>query len=327
MASPLGPVRRSLLKMRNTIGIIAMGAVAWTAISVYAAQQAAAYVLGPDDQITIHALLVPEIAEKAIRIESDGWINLPLAGRVKAGGLTPSQLEQAIVERLKVYVEQPQVSIDITEMKSQPVSVLGAVKNPGVHQLRGPKALVDVLALAGGVEADAGYSVRIARRVQAGVPPLPNAQPDATGEYVVTEVGLEDVMDGRRLASTLAIQPHDVITVPRARLIYAIGEVKKPGGFVLREKQTVSVLQVLALAEGLSRTAGAGNARVLRNNPAGGRREEIPVNLNRLMAGKGEDVSLQPDDILFVPNSLAKSGFVRAMEAAIQVGTGMAIWR
>src|SRR5664280_1867575 len=312
--------------MRNMAKAITIAAIAWTATAVNAAQQPA-YTLGPDDQITIHALLVPEIAEKAIRIESDGWINLPLAGRVKAGGVTASQLEQAIVERLKVYVEQPQVSIDGTEMKSQPLSVLGAVKNPGVHQLRGPKSLVEVLALAGGVEADAGYSVRIARHVNEGTLPLPNAQRDATGQFVVAEVALEDVMDGRHAASTLEIQPHDVITVPRAHLVYAIGEVKKPGGFVLREKQSVSVLQVLALAEGLSHTAGAGSARVLRPNAAGGQREEIPVNLNQLMAGKCADVTLRPDDILFVPNSLAKSGLVRAMEAAIQVGTGMAIWR
>ena len=313
--------------MRKTVGARTIAAIAWTAMAAHAAQQPAAYILGPDDQITVHALLVPEIAEKAIRIESDGWINLPLAGRVKAGGLTASQLEQAIVERLKVYLEQPQVSIDVTEMKSQPVSVLGAVKNPGVHQLGGPKTLVEVLSLAGGVEVDAGYSVRIARRVNAGALPLPDAQRDATGQFVVAEVGLEDVMDGRHIASTLEIQPHDVITVPRARLVYAIGEVKKPGGFVLREKQSVSVLQVLALAEGLSRTAGAGSARVLRPNPAGGPREEIPVNLNQLMAGKCADVALQPDDILFVPNSMAKSGLMRAMEAAIQMGTGMAIWR
>jgi polysaccharide biosynthesis/export protein len=241
--------------------------------------------------------------------------------------LTASQLEQAIVTRLKVYVEQPQVTIDITEMKSQPVSVLGAVKNPGVQQLRGPKSLVEVLSLAGGVEADAGYRIRIARRGDVASLPLPNAQPDETGQFVVAEVALDEVMDGRHAASTLQVLPHDVVTVPRARLVYAIGEVRKPGGFVLREKQTVSVLQVLALAEGLTRTAGAGSARVLRNNPAGGQREEIAVNLNQLMSGKCKDVALGPDDILFVPNSMAKSGFVRAMEAAIQVGTGMAIWR
>lgn len=313
--------------MRKTCRAIAIAALAWRAVAAQGAPQTAAYILGPDDQITIHALLVPEIAEKAIRIESDGWINLPLAGRVMAGGVTASQLELAIVERLKAYVEQPQVSIDITEMRSQPVSVLGAVKNPGVHQLRGPKSLVEVLSLAGGVEVDAGYSVRIARKVNQGDLPLPNAQQDASGKYMVAEVGLEDVMDGRHMASALEIQPHDVITVPRARMVYAIGEVKKPGGFVLREKQTVSVLQVLALAEGLTRTAGSGSARVLRPATAGGQREEIAVNLNRLMAGKCADVVLEPDDILFVPNSMAKSGMVRAMEAAIQLGTGMAIWR
>jgi len=84
---------------------------------------------------------------------------------------------------------------------------------------------------------------------------------------------------------------------------------------------------VLSLAEGLSRTAGPGSARVLRPNPTGGQRLEIPVNLSQILAGKGADVSLEPDDILFVPNSAARSGTLRALEAVIQMGTGMVIWR
>src|SRR5271166_4392138 len=97
-----------------------------------AAPRTAAYILGPDDQITIHALHVPEMPEKPVRIEADGYIRLPLVGRVQAGGLTPAQLENELAKRLQEYIEEPEVSVDLADQHSQPVSVLGAVKNPGV---------------------------------------------------------------------------------------------------------------------------------------------------------------------------------------------------
>ncbi|MGP8246996.1 MAG: polysaccharide biosynthesis/export family protein [Bryobacteraceae bacterium] len=288
---------------------------------------AAGYILGPDDEIVVHALLVPEITDKPIRIESDGSLNLPLVGRVDAGGLTSRQLETVIAARLRTFVEQPQVSIDVAEQRSQPVSVLGAVKNPGVHQLRGPKSLLEVLAIAGGVEQDAGYIVRIERHTDEGALPLAGATVDPTGQFSVAEMSLEDVMDGKHAAGTLPVKPNDVITVPRARLVYVVGEVKKPGGFAMHEKQNISVLQALSLAEGLTRTAGLSGARVLRNNAATGEREEIPINLKSIFDGKSPDLALAPEDILFVPNSMAKSSALRAVEAAIQMGTGVVIWK
>ena len=289
--------------------------------------QAAGYVLGPDDQIVVHALLVPEITDKPIRIESDGSLNLPLVGRVEAGGLTSRQLETVIAARLRTFVEQPEVSIDVAEQRSQPISVLGAVKTPGVHQLRGPKTLLEALSIAGGVEQDAGYTVRIERHLDQGALPLAGAQADPTGQFSVAEVNLEDVLDGKHAAGALIVKPNDVITVPRARLIYVIGEVKRSGGFPLHEKQNISVLQALALAEGLTRTAGLSGARVLRNNPATGQREEIPINLRSIFEGKSPDLPLVAEDILFIPNSMAKSSALRAVEAAIQMGTGVVIWR
>lgn len=311
--------------------------IEWLLAAAFAASAAAqvsqprnpatGYVLGPDDQIVVHALLVPEITDKPIRIESDGSLNLPLVGRVEAGGLTSRQLETVIATRLRTFVEQPEVSIDVAEQRSQPVSVLGAVKNPGVHQLRGPKSLVEVLSIAGGVEQDAGYTVRIERHTGQGALPLASAQVDPTGQFSVAEVNLEDVLDGKHAAGSLIVKPNDVITVPRARLVYVIGEVKKSGGFAMHEKQNISVLQALALAEGLNRTAGLSGARVLRNNPVTGQREEIPVNLKSIFDGKSPDLPLAPEDILFVPNSMAKSSAMRAVEAAIQLGTGVVIWK
>jgi polysaccharide export outer membrane protein len=224
-------------------------------------------------------------------------------------------------------LEQPEVSIDVAEQRSQPISVLGAVKNPGVHQLKGPKSLVEVLSIAGGVEQDAGYIVRIERHTDQGALPLAGATVDPTGRFSVAEVNLEDVMDGKHAAGALLVKPNDVISVPRARLVYVVGEVKKSGGFAIHEKQNISVLQALSLAEGLTRTASMSGARVLHNNPATGAREEIPINLKSIFEGKNPDLALVPEDILFIPNSMAKSSAMRAVEAAIQMGTGVVIWK
>ena len=116
------------------------------------------YVLGPDDQIVIHAIDAPEISDKSILIGMNGDITLPLIGRVKAGGLTVEQLETELNARLAKYVKDPQVSVTVTEFRSQPVSVFGAVSKPGVIQLRGRKTLYEVLSMAGGPRNDSAGS-------------------------------------------------------------------------------------------------------------------------------------------------------------------------
>ena len=95
--------------------------------------------LGPGDQIVIRAANMPDVSEKPIRIDLNGNINMPMIGRIQAGGMTVGQLEEEIARRLKVYLEEPDVAVSITEYQSQPVSVFGEVANPGVHQLQGGK--------------------------------------------------------------------------------------------------------------------------------------------------------------------------------------------
>ena len=278
------------------------------------------YQLGPDDQIMVRALHVPEIADRPIRIGTDGTIDLPLVGRMKAAGMSTRALETALAQTLKTYVQEPEVSVELVEQRSEPVSILGAVKSPGFYQLRGSKTLIEVLSLAGGPDAEAGYTLRISRRLSQGALPLPNAKRDSNGEFTAAEVNLQE-------QSSLAIKPFDIITVPRAKMVYVIGEVRKPGGFVLRETEHISVLQALSLAEGLNRTAGAKGARVMRQEDGDSARREIPVNLNQLLSGKAKDEMLRPGDILFVPNSSSKSAAIRSIEAAIQMATGLVIWR
>jgi len=290
-------------------------------------QLRSAYVLGPEDQISVWALDVEEIQQKVIPIGASGYVNIPLAGRLRAAGLTPEQLEAEIAGRLKTYVKDPQVTVSITEFRSQPVSVIGAVNKPGVHQLRGRKTLVEILSLAEGLRGDAGHSIKISRQLVWGRIPLAGAADDPSRQFSVAQVNVKAVMEARAPEENILIRPNDVISVPRAELVYVIGEVRKSGGFVLQEREHMSVLQALSMAEGLNRTAAPQNAKILRPAAGAARRTEVPVDVREILAGKAADVSLEPEDILFVPNNVAKSAALRGVEAAIQLGTGVVIWR
>ena len=285
------------------------------------------YILGPDDQVTIQASDVEEMSGKPVRIDLRGNINLPMIGRIQAAGRTTDELEAEIEKRLKKYLQDPDVTVAITEYRSQPISILGSVQNPGVHQLQGRKNLFEVLSLAGGLRPDAGYRVRITRKREWGGIPLPGAAEDPTGRFSVASVNTKAIMDATNPAENIGIQPEDVISVPKAELIYVIGAVKRSGGFVLGENETLSALQALALAEGLDRFAAPQSARIMRRAPGSSTRTEIPVNIKTLMAGKTADMALRAEDILFIPTSAGKAAAVRGLESALQIGTGIAIYR
>jgi len=290
------------------------------------AQLRSTYLLGPDDQITVSVLNAEEISDKPIRIDMSGNIRLHMAGRIHAAGLTIEQLEAGIVSRMKEFIQEPQVSVSISEFRSQPVSVVGSVKTPGVHQLEGRKTLIEILSLAGGLSEDAGHSVKITRRLEWGAIPLANAQTDPTGKYSVAEVSLKEILEAKHPEQNIVIKPNDVVTIPRAEMIYVTGKVQRSGGFILRERETLSVLQALALAGGLDTAASPKNARILRRADSENR-AEIAVNLKQIMLGKEKDVPMRADDILFVPENGPKRALTRAAEAAIQLGTGVAIYR
>jgi len=287
----------------------------------------ATYILGADDLIEVHATDFEAIGDKPIRIDMGGDVSLPMLGRVRAAGLTCRQLETEIAGRLKEYVLHPDVTVSVADFHSQPVSVLGAVKSPGVHQLQGRKTFIEVLSLAGGLNEDAGPVIKLTRRIEWGRIPLPGAADDPSGHFSVAEVHLKDVLGATNPEQNIIIQPDDVITVPRAEMVYVVGQVMKSGGFVLNERESLSVLQALSLAGGLDRAASPQKSKILRPARSGAGRTEIAVDLRRILSGQHEDVRLQSDDILFVPSSLPKRAAVRALETAIQTGSGIAIWR
>ncbi len=284
------------------------------------------YVLGADDEIVIRALDAEELSNKPMRVDGSGYITLPMVGKMHIAGLTVRELELEVEKKLSRYVVDPDVSILITAYRSQPVSILGSVRNPGTHQLEGHKTLIEVLSLAGGLSSEAGNLLKITRRADWGKIPLPGAAMDESGECSVAEIGLRSLLDARNPRENIEIMPNDVLLVPRGKMIYVVGEVKKSGGFVFPERESVSVLQAIAMAEGVSPTAATKNARIIRP-VVGANRIEIAINLRNILAGKSADVPLQPDDILFVPNNYAKSAFRRTLETTIATATSMVIYR
>jgi len=327
MARILVIVAMALFPCQRVAGQASPGAALNTAKPKCDGQVHSTYLLGPDDQLEISGPELTDASNKPVRVDGDGNIQVPLVGRVHVADLTAPQAEQKLNKLLSTYIREPQAVVNVVEVRSQPVSVLGAVNTPGVHQVQGRKTLLEMLALAGGIRPDAGYSVRITREMEWGCLPLPGAQRDASGQFSVAQVNLKKILEARDPEENIQIFPHDVISIPKAEMVYVIGEVRRSGGFVLGEHQSISVLQALSLAEGLNTTADARHARILRLKLEADQREEMSVNVKDVLNGKKPDVPLQGNDILFIPGSTGKKAAFRAVEAAIQTGTGLAIWR
>ena len=308
--------------------------------------------IGPDDLLDITIFEAPEM-NRTVRVSASGEISLQLMGMVHASGLTPEELESVLQGLLRrTYMKDPHVGVFVRELQSHPVSVVGAVKMPGVFQIRGTKTVIEVLSMAEGLADDAGDTVLIMHSAgfaesgsfnspdptRAGFAPVSppreelarndGSQLTAPGNKVeIEEINLKKLLESADSALNTAVRPGDIVKVPRAGIVYVVGEVKKPGGFVLQNNENISVLQALALAEGPTHTSAISHARIIRTDPATGKRTEIPMNLGKIFSGRAPDTPLQPRDIVFIPNSAAKSVFYRGSEAALQTAAGVAIYK
>jgi polysaccharide export outer membrane protein len=284
------------------------------------------YILGPEDLITVRVFAADDIPDKPAQVDNNGSVTLPMIGSVHAAGLTVEQFQANLVTAYKKYFKDPQVTVQVNEFHSQPVSVAGNVTTPGVVQLKGNRNLMEVIGQAGGLRADAGDTVLITRNLSEGPIPVQGAFTDPTGKYSIAHINIRSVMSGKDPEGNILIKPHDVITVNRARMVYVLGNVTRPGGYVMSENETMSVTQAVALAGGWDKTAALSAARILRAD-GGAQREQIPLNVKKIMENKSPDLELRPDDIVYVPNSLGKQMGARGLEAAIGLGTGVLIWR
>ena len=247
-----------------------------------------ALVLGPGDEVEVTVYGAPDLSGHA-RVSADGNISMPLIGHVRIGGLSDSEAEGAIEVTLRQdnILNDPQVSVYVKDYGSSGISVAGEVAKPGFYSILGPHRLFDVLQAAGGPTDKAANVVVISHR----------GQEDATTLSISKN-------PAEMAASNVDLKPGDTVVVPKAGVVYVLGEVTRPGGYVLNSTGGVTVLQVVAVAGGPTHVASAGKTRLLRRNGNGF--QEQPINLKKLLRGKAHDVSVQNDDILFVPSSALK---------------------
>ena len=297
------------------------------------AQDRRSYIIGPGDEISIHVLDSTDFPDKPLKVDPDGQIALPLIGRIQAAGKSVSEIETDLTDKLRTYILSPQVSVNITDFGSQPVTVLGEVVAPGVYQLSGAKPLAQVIAMAKGLAPDAGGKITVASHARemsaakgAFRVSFNSADAPEVGDPVVTEVAVADLLSSSGTAAATIIHPYDVITVSKSRLIYVIGEVHKAGGFALGNRQSVSVLEAISMAEGTLPSALPQHAKLLRREANSEQRVETPIDLKSILAGKGDNMLLYPDDVLIIPKNALRAVALRSIEAAIALGTGIAIW-
>jgi polysaccharide export outer membrane protein len=242
------------------------------------------------------------------RVSPSGDISLPPLGTVHVAGLSTSEAERSIEDQLREggFYREPRISVFQKEYATQGVSILGEVKNPGVYPLLADRHLLDLLSQAGGLTPNASKTISVTH-VGASTPSVVTLSKDP--ELAAT--------------SNPAILPGDTVVVATAGVVYVIGDVNKPGGFVINDNLTV--LQALALAGGNTPMAALDKAQVVRQ--VKGTRESVPISLKRILNGRDKDIRLQPEDILFIPSSAGKNAVSRSMQAILQAAVGVAIYR
>lgn len=292
------------------------------------------YVISPDDLLDVYILDVPELS-RAYRVSMSGQLTFPLISKpLTAGGLTLGQLAQLLSSELRSSgtLSHPQVTISVKESRLHSVSVTGAVKKPQIYPVFGATKLLAVLSQAEGLADNAGSTVKIIRGAAMNKTfqgPAPTSDRNAPNDGQTLAINLNDLLAGKDGNLNVDIYPGDWVTVPPASVIYVIGAVNKSGGFMLTTNhEHMTVLQALSMAEDLKSTARRENAMIIRRSDSSGpERQEIAVNLKKILANRNPDIPMQANDILFVPDSGGKKALQRGAEAIIQVATGLAIYR
>jgi polysaccharide export outer membrane protein len=274
------------------------------------------YVLGGNDQILIRAPQADEINEKPFRLDADGFLNLPLLGRFRAGGLTVQELEADLVSRLREYIREPQVVVTVVQFHSEPVFFVGAFNRPGIYALQGRRTLVEMLSSIGGLQPNASRRIKVTRRTEYGSIPLPNTVEDPEKKTSAVEISLGSLRENVNPAEDIVLYSYDVISAERAELVYISGEVAKVGGIELGERDSISIAQALTMAGGFTREASRDKVRVLRPILNTTRRAEIEIDVKRIFEGKDNDFPLLANDVLYVPRSYSTQAILAKVGTA-----------
>jgi polysaccharide export outer membrane protein len=266
--------------------------------------------LGPGDLLQISVYGAPDLTTEA-RLNPAGNINLPLIGSIHLAGLSTDQARELIASKLREggLVVDPQVNVVAKEYANGGIAVMGEVQKPGIYTLPGERKLYDAISAAGGTTNRAGRAVTI-------------THPSEPKPLIVD---LDYANPSKSAAGNVDILPGDTVIVSRAGVVYVVGAVNHPAGFVMENNERLTVLQAVALAGGTKTTSSLKGTKILRTTPDG--IQEIPIPLGKILEAKAEDPSLKAEDVLFIPNSPGKVAAITGAQAAISVATGLAIYR
>jgi polysaccharide export outer membrane protein len=261
-----------------------------SAIALPCLAQQESLLIGPGDMIQVDVMDTPEM-EQQVRVTDDGNAPLAYVGSVHVAGQTPAaaaaMIQRALIE--KKIMRKPEVTVRMTELATQDVSVLGQVRTPGTYSITTPQTILKVLSLAGGLTDSADRNVTINRRRSA--------------EQIKYNVSNNAE---QALSDVVMVYPGDTVLVARAPMVYVMGDVIRPGGYAIATNDGhLSVLQVIAMAGSASKTAVQSHVRLIRTTEHG--EVETPVHLDAIQKGKQPDVMLQANDILYIPFSWMKN--------------------
>jgi polysaccharide biosynthesis/export protein len=269
-----------------------------------AVRDQSALAIGPGDLLDLSVFDVPELVLK-VRVDVNGCVSLAFLGDVKLAGMTVANAQRLIARELvaRQLVKNPQVSIFIEEFATQGITVYGEVNAPGIYPLMGPHHLFDAISAAGGLTLKSGRTVTVLHAGQsdhAEVVALANINP------------IENPLEH----ANVPIYPGDTVIVSKAGMVYVLGEVNKPGAFLMEDNTSISVLKATAMAGGTTKLASLKGSLILRKSPAGTTQTRIP--LDKIYHGKAQDLPLHAEDIVFVPLSNIRNYGAMGLQGAIQ---------
>ena len=265
-----------------------------------------ALLLDVGDVLDVRVFDTPELSGK-LRVDRSGCITLPVGGTVEVKGLAPEQVQAAVEQRFRQreILRDPHVEIFVLEYATQRVTVMGEVKMPGVYPIGGKRSVEDFVSVAGGPTTSAGKSAVLTHKKSPGQP--------------ITV----DLSGSAQSGPQPQVEPGDRIVVMRAGIVYVVGDVARPGGYLIENKDTITVVRALALAQGLNKTAKL-EAKLIRNTTAGRTATDLP--LKKILANQAADPKLQDEDVLYIPVSGAKQWTEKGLTSALQMAVGVVIY-
>jgi polysaccharide biosynthesis/export protein len=305
LGNPLMKVLTYLTRLLILVLAGTCASLSWAQLAVDPSQSATvtdqgAITIGPGDLIDLTVFDVPELVLK-VRVDASGAVSLPLMGDLKLAGMTVRDAQQFIARELVEHqmVKEPQVSLFIEEFATQGITVYGEVNTPGIYPLMGPHRLYDAISAAGGLTVKSGATVTILHATH-------------TDHPEVITLSNENSIE----QADVTIYPRDKIIVSKAGVVYVLGEVNKPGAFLMEDNTSISVLKATALAGGTTKLASLKDSVILRESAQG--TVETRISLDKIYHGKDADLRLHAEDIVFVPLSKVKNYGAMGLQGAIQ---------